>query len=374
LNSNLGETISNYFVLNTVAGIYAEGVTGTINANTFLLNKAEIFLVDSTVTVQDNEIGYAHLIDAMSSYTPAMSVLVNYAMEILGMMNMSAIIPVSVPAAPTPSYSLVSYVASLLLQHNGIVAYHSTVMCKDNTYGLVSWAVYAEDSTIFFSDVVRSNDLKFAWLNSDMVQANLSLPMQAMDGIYARNSQVTIRDATIEVLDTAVFLSSSTANITNSYLLADKFDVYATGDSEVVISGCVLDGKVSADGDSAVTVNFNLDVLTVDSNSKVVSGVKVVVKNAQGAVVAEGVSDANGHFVCTVVAYKLVNGVKDDTMNPYSVSVEFKNGAVSESVSVSEASALTVLAKVDNTALYIGIVVLAAVVLLIAVALMMRKK
>jgi hypothetical protein len=374
VNSNLGETISNYFVLNTVAGIYAEGVTGSINANTFLLNKAEIFLVDSTVMIEDNELGYAHLIDAMSSYTPAMSVLINYAMDVLGMMNMSAIIPLSVPTAPTPSYSMISYVTSLLLQHNGIVAYHSTVMAKDNTYGLLSWAVYAEDSTIFFSDVVRPNDLKFVWLNSDMVQANLSMPVQAMDGIYARNSQVTIRDATIEVLDTAVFLSSSNANITNSKLLADKFDVYATGDSTVMMSGNVLDGKVKADGDATITVSFTLDVLTVDSNSKVVSGVKVVVKNAQGVVVAEGVSDSNGHFVCNLVAYQLINGNKDATMNPYSVSVEFKNGAVSGSMSMNEASALTVMAKEDNTALYVGIVVLAAVVLLIAVALMMRKK
>lgn len=368
--TDLGNAISNIFVGNLAAGIYGEEITGKINANTFLLNKVEIFLVGSSVSVEDNEIGYAHLIDALSAYTPAVSVLVNYAMEVMGMMNFS--IPVGSVTAPYPN--MYSLVASLLLDHDGIMCYDSTVICQGNTYGLLSWAVYAEDSTIIFSDVVQPNDIHFAWLNSDMVQANLSLPVQAMDGIYARNSQVTISNAIIEVLDTAVFLSSSNANITNSQLLADKFDVYATGDSTVTLSATVLDGKVKADGDAAITASFVLDILTADNDGKAKGGVHVVVKNAQGEIVAQGDSDSNGHFLCTVVAYKLINGNKDSSMNPYTVTVEYKNGAVDQKISVDDAAALTVLAKKDNTALYAGIVVLAVVVLLVAYAVMRRKK
>jgi hypothetical protein len=371
-DANLGDAISNVFVGNLAAGIYGEGITGKINANTFLLNKVEIFLVDSSVSVEDNEIGYAHLIDVLSGYTPAMSVLMNYAMDVLGMMNMTDVIPIGTPTAPTPD--MVSLLASLLVDHDGIMAKNSTVICKGNTYGLVSWAVYAERSTIVFSDVVKQNDLVFSWLNSDMVSAKLSIPVQAMDGIYARNSQVTISGATIEVLDTAVFLSNSNANITNSQLLADKFDIYATGTSTVKLSGTVLDGKLKADGDAVITASFILDIVTMDSNQKIKGGVHVVVKNAQGVVVAEGDSDANGHFLCSVVAYKLINGNKDASMNPYTVNVEFKNGAVSQDVSVSEATALNVLANKDNTAMYAGIVVLAIAILVIGLAVLMRRK
>ena len=374
-DANLGEVVNNIFAVNYVAGIYAKGVHGTISANTFLLNKAEIFLVDSTVTISDNELGYSHLIDVAGQYSPVASIIMNY---LAGMTNLDIdltdmVTSATIPTAPSSS-TIASYVASLLLNHDGIMAYGSTVTCYNNVYGLVSWAVYAEDSVIIFGDSVKQNVLNITWLNSDLVSTYTLIPMTAVNGIYAYNSDVSINGATIQVLDTAVFLSSSSADIKNSKLLADQFDVYAVGNSSVTASGTVFDGKVKAVGDATVTSEFQLDILTTDAKGNIVTGVTVTVKNNQGVIVATGKSDDTGHFKCSVVAYKIVNGNVDDSMNPYTVTVSFNNGDVTSSVTMTDATALTIAAKVDNTALYVGIVAIAAVLLIIAAAVLLRRK
>ena len=348
-NANLGDVVSNIFAVNYEAGIYGDSVTGRISANTFVLNKVEIYLTDSTVTISDNEIGWSHMIDVAATYSPVAAVIVNYVAEMTNIhLNLTGL--VTSTAMPTASgfTTYASYVAALLVNHDGIMAYNSTLTCANNMYGLVSWAVHVEDSVLIFSDTVQSNNLVLKWLNSDLKSTNITVPVTAFNGIYARDSKVTIDNAVIQVLDTAVFLSSSTAKITDSKLLADQYDVYAVGNSSVTASGTVFDGKVKAVGDAQVSAEFQLDILTTDSNGNIVTGVTVTVKNNQGVIVATGKSDDTGHFKCSVVAYKIVNGNVDDSMNPYTVTVSFNNGDVTSSVTMTDATALTVAANADH--------------------------
>ena len=372
--ANLGEVVNNNFAVNYEAGIYAKGVTGTISGNTFVLNKVEIFLVDSSVTVSDNEIGWSHLIDVAGQYSPVAAVIVNYLTEMVHInIDLTDLVSTAMPTASGYS-TIASYVAALVMNHDGIMAYNSTLTCANNMYGLVSWAVHVEDSVLIFGDDVVTNTLTLEWLNANLTSTNIYVPVTAFNGVYAIDSKVTIDGALIDVLDTAVFLSSSTAKITDSQLLADQYDVYAVGNSSVTATGTVFDGQVKAIGDAQVTAEFQLDILTTDAKGNAVSGVSVTVKNNQGVIVATGKSDDTGHFKCSVVAYKIVNGNVDDSMNPYTVTVSFNNGDVTSSVTMTDATALTVAANADHTALYVGIIAIIAVLLIIAAAVLLRRK
>ena len=369
VNADLGDVVGNIFAVNTEAGIYGNGVSGTIAGNSFVLNKVEIYLASSSVTISDNEIGWSHLIDVAAEYSPVASIIVNYLSEMTD-------ITIDV-ATPTVAYSptdMASYVAALLVNHNGIMAADSVITCHDNTYGLVSWALFAENCTVVFGDDVSTSTLQLVWLNSNFVQKTLDFPLKANGGIYARSSHVTVTGATIDVLDTAVYLSGSNATISDSFLLADQYDIYAVGDSNVELSGTVLDGQVKAIGDAQVTAEFQLDILTTDSKGNIITGVTVTVKNAQGVVVATGKSDATGHFKCSVVAYVIVNGNMDDSMNPYKVTAGFYNGDVTSSVTMTDATSMTIAAQVDNTAAYVGIIAVVAVIFIIAAAVLLRRK
>jgi hypothetical protein len=59
------------------------------------------------------------------------------------------------------------------------------------------------------------------------------------------------------------------------------------------------------------------------------ANVPVTVKNAQGVVVAQGRTGADGAFKAQVVSYILTNAVRNESMNPYTVNTSF--GGVSTS-------------------------------------------
>ncbi|OPY31702.1 MAG: hypothetical protein A4E32_01304 [Methanomassiliicoccales archaeon PtaU1.Bin124] len=370
VDANLGEVVGNTFTVNTVAGIFGEKVTGTISANTFFLNKDEIYLTRSSVVISDNEIGYSHLIDIAAEFAPVASVIVNY---LAGMVDANVDLN-GVPTSSGPSTSYAAYVASLIMDHDGIVASDSTIECRNNVYGPVSWAVFAKNSTVIFSDSVKTGTLVLTWLNGNFVPAMLEVPLKAMNGVYAKDSNVVIDGAEIVVMDTAVLLSSSTGTIRNSQLLADQYDLYAVGNSTVQMIDTVLDGKVGALGEATVKASYQLDILTIDAKGNIVTGVKVTVRDAKGVLVGSGVSDATGHFKCTATAFEIVNGNRDTSMNPYVVEVEFSNGKVTQEVGVTSSTSLIVAANVDNTPLYVGIVVIAAVILLLGAAVLLRRK
>ncbi len=58
---DMGGIYDNLIVGNSMAGLLAESCTGAIHDNIFLLNKVEILLRNSDVSVEDNEIGYTNI-------------------------------------------------------------------------------------------------------------------------------------------------------------------------------------------------------------------------------------------------------------------------------------------------------------------------
>ena len=356
---DLNQVIGNIFVGNDVAGLYAQNVTGAIHGNTFLMNRIEIYVKDSDVSIQSNEIGYARMIGALAKFGPVSQLLNNMSGNIVsGLMS---------------TYLEVS--SESMFNHMGIFAESSTVKASGNTYGMLYYAFYAEDSTVTFSDDLTSNKIVLSLLNANLEQVNISVPTYLFNGIYASNSAVEIKDSRIECMETAVFLDTCTGSITNCELVAERFDVYLTGDCDVSLSGTTLDGELKVEGSSTLMVYNWLDVITKNDDNETMSGVTVEIKDSAGTLISKGKSDDNGVYRASVLAYTVTSEGKNYT-DAYKVTADFDNGKVSKKVTLGDSSVteLTIEANKDNTVLYVSIVFIIVVILLIVVVMVMRRK
>ncbi|MFA5311941.1 MAG: right-handed parallel beta-helix repeat-containing protein [Methanomassiliicoccales archaeon] len=388
-DTSLGNVFDTIFMMNEMAGIYGEGVTGKIHDNVFMLNGVAIMLQGSNVTIEDNEIGWTIYIDALAEYAPVIETLGHHVYAVL--MDALSIVDVNINLNATDLedmdlyflYDLLGFgmditggiaeqLVSTMVGQVGVYAEDSVLKMSGNTYGMLYQCVYVIGGSLTFSDKIETRTLEvpyFIGLNT----SSLSIPVQNVNGLYAVNADVVVDGAEISVVDDAIVLEGCTASIQDSVLDAGDFDIFAMSGSEVSVSGTSLD-KIKSEDSNTITLYCQLQITAVDNDGDPVSGRTVKVYDDNGTEVASGKTDSNGVFTASVVSYEYTDEGKSDAMT-YTVKVDFKNGDVSSDVVASEdVTAVTVTAEKDNTTLYIGVAIVGIAVLLIAVVLLMRAK
>jgi len=309
IGANLGNVTDNVFAINSLAGVFVTNVNGEIRDNIFLLNGKEIFVVGSTVTIQDNEIGYSKIIDVIAQFAPLLGLLNTGGSGtlVLGDVNLDV------------SSAMLS---TLLLGHVGVYAVDSTVTTMDNDFGMLTTGIMLVNSTLTFNDNIASRFITIPYMCNCIIR-NMSLPVPVYDGIVAtRNSNVVVNGGTINVMDDAIGLMDSTATISNANLIAGDFSLYLSDGSTATMTNTIF-GKVSVDGNSSLTVASALTVVVKDPWGNTLANVPVGVKNATGVVKAQGRTDANGVFVVNVVSYEQTSSGKNYGMHPYTVNASF---------------------------------------------------
>jgi hypothetical protein len=233
---------------------------------------------------------------------------------------------------------------------------------------LLTYAVYVVDSQLSFNDKVLASELTIPYFDSNGNLLNITVPIHVYDGIYASNSSVTVSGGNIQVLDDAIFLEKSTADLRNVVLNATDMDLYLVDGSTASATNVTFDGGTMAEDTSAVTVNYKLTVIALDQDGKPVGGVWIVVRDAAGNEIAEGATGDDGMFVTYVVGYVQTSAGKSTAMNPYLVNASFDQGSVKKSVTVNGPTVVTVQvpvvkAKPVNLAPLVGIVAVAVVLM-----------
>ncbi len=365
-NTDLGAVYDNIFLLNQQAGIYGEAVEGRIHDNVFMLNKVEILLTDSNVTITDNQIGWAKMIDDLAQYAPFIELVGHH---LFGLMDSDEdLLGTEGDLLDSGLFGL--DVTDMLMGHVGVMAMGcERLVMTGNWYGMLYQAVYVMDCPdLIFGDRIEPSNLTIPYyvgLNS----STMTVPIQCIEGLYAVRCDVNLVNAYIEVLDDAVVAQDCTGSVINSALKG--------GDKNLLV---VPSAPAAGAEGGSFEVKTILKVHAEEDDGDKVTEAKVLVLNALGATVARGETDLNGDFVCTVVSYVVTANGKDSSMNPYKVSVDFDNGNVSKDVTAADPldgtweTSTTITADADNTWIFAGICVLAIVIILIVVALIMRKK
>ena len=234
LNTKLEPVTDNLIVLNSEAGLFADNVSGSIHDNIFLLNHKEIYVRNSNVSIQDNQIGYTPLVQLLAQFVP-----------LLQGFDLSA--DIFLPELGL-SFDAIS-VQNIIIGHVGIYAVDSVVRTSGNTFGMLSTAVQVVNTDLTFGDDIRQNTIVVPYMDNAGIIRNMSLPIPVWDGIVATNSHVVISGASIDVLDDAVFLDNSTASISSSTLKGADFSLYAMNGSNATVSDTTF-GKVKAEDTS----------------------------------------------------------------------------------------------------------------------------
>jgi parallel beta-helix repeat protein len=307
-DGNMSEITDNVFAMNSEAGVMVEDTNGTIRDNVFLLNNKEIIVKGGVMSIEDNQIGYSTLIDVIVQFAP-----------LLGLMEMgdSAYIPLlGIWVSPEG-------LSELLFGHIGVYAFDGAVVSTSgNEFGMLTTGVLVVDSKLTFNDDILSRTLLVPYMGPDGVIRNMSLPVPVYDGIFAKNSEVTVNGGTFKVLDDAIYLDGCTATISNVTVVGGDFSVFATN-SEVSISDSIGIGKIKSNGATSITVDFSMVVVVKDPWGKTLADVPVTVRDAHGDIVKQGNTGANGVYVAKVVSFVLTSAGKDSSMNPYKVSANF---------------------------------------------------
>ena len=297
LNTNLESVTDNLIVLNSEAGLFADNVSGTIHDNTFLFNHKEIYVRNSDITIQNNQIGYTPLVQLLVQFLP-----------LLQGFNLSAdlFLP-ELGLTISPSMA-----QNIIIGHVGIYAVDSVIRTSGNTYGMLYTAVQVVNSDLTFSDDVRQNVIVIPYMSCGCIIQNMTLPIPVWDGIVATDSHVVISGASIDVLDDAVFLDNSTADISSSTLNGADFDLYAIDGSNVTVTDSSF-GDAKAEDTAAVDVWEQMKVVVRDPWGAALANVPVTV----GSV--DTVTDANGMALVNVKAYSVTSEGRGP-MQSYAVS------------------------------------------------------
>jgi len=321
--ASLGHVVDNILFYNDMAGIYVEQVTGAIHDNILIFNQREVFVQDSDVTIMDNQIGYSMIIEIMAEYWPLMM------MDYEGPMSGSA-------------YWFFSPedIMSLMSNHIGVYIEDSTAVLSGNVYGMLSYAVYAVNSQIEFSDSVEMNTLVLTYFDDRYMMYNISLPIFVFDGLFASDSMVVVNGAYIEVLDDAIFLEGCEAEVSDTMMVSGDFDLYAMDGTVANLVNCEME-KVRAEDSSEIMAWYTLTVYTVDQDGDPMSEVPIMIMDASEEVVDEGSSNSNGMFQATVMATHWTSAGEDTGMNPYTVIASFEDQNASMSVTVDGPTEIT---------------------------------
>ena len=302
LNTKLEAVTDNMIVLNSEAGLFADNVSGSIHDNLFLFNHMEIYVRNSQVSIQDNQIGYSPLVQVMVQFMP-----------LLQGFNLSTdlFLPeLGVSISP-------ALMQNIVIGHVGIYIINSEVTTSDNMLGMLGTAVQVVDSDLTFGDNVMQNTIVLPYMDPNAIIRNMSLPLPVWDGIVATNSHIVMNGGSIDVLDDAVYLDNSTATITSCSLKAMDFSLYLNRDSTAKVTDSTF-GKVKVDDPSMLDVWEKLTVVVKDPWGTAVANVPVKVD------ALDKTTDSDGMTVVFVEAYIMTSSGKTP-MNPPLVTANFTN-------------------------------------------------
>jgi parallel beta-helix repeat protein len=358
IDSSLANVVDNVIVANFGVGIYVIGASGSIHDNILLFNPVEIYIKDSTVTVEDNQIGYSVIVDIMSKYAPAL----------MG----GGSVPLFGEWLLTPEM-----IAEAQMNHIGVYAVNSTVSLSDNVYGMLKYAIYVTQSTLTVSDTINMTTLVLPYYDDYGTLWNVSLPIIVYDGIYAAKSTVTVNGGMISVLDDAIFLESSNADLRNVVFDAGDFDIYLTGES-IASAIEVTFEKAKVLDTSVLTVYYKLTVRALDQDGLPVSGVWVIVYDEEGSPVGEGATDDNGLFSVYAIGW-IQTSAGQSAAKAYTVNASFEQGYVEKNVTLDKATDVIVEVPVEkpvawNPSFAITFTLIAALLVAVALIIVSTKK
>lgn len=369
---DMGGIYDNLIVANSMAGVLAENCTGTIHDNVFLVNKVEILLRNSDVSVEDNEIGYTNLFQVIANYAPILGHFVNLG----GGDSEDDETSTADPQAAMDEIldSSWSDIGSWVKAHNGIWAEGSVVRTSGNVYGLLNYALYAVDSEIHFADDVRNIVLNVPHAN-DGEMYNYSLNLYTLNGLYAARSQVWVDGSTIEVLDDALVFESSEAWVEGATLLAGDFDYFVFGGSDVYNIATTY-AKAKVMDSHSLNEGTWLTITFLDEGDPA-ANISVLIKNAKGEIVYNGTTDADGKVRILLTQYSYTSEGKDDGFNPYTIVADFESGEKSTDVVLSESyQDLTIEGEEESDlgAILVVVAVLVIILLIVAAVVVMRRR
>ncbi|OPX62408.1 MAG: hypothetical protein A4E30_00748 [Methanomassiliicoccales archaeon PtaB.Bin215] len=366
---DMGGIYDNLIVANSMAGLLAENCTGAIHDNIFLLNKVEILLRNSDVSVEDNEIGYTNLFQVIANYAPILGHFVN-----LGGDDTETTTADPQAAMDSILSSSWSDIGSWVKAHNGIWSEGSVVRTSGNVYGLVNYALYAVDSEIHFADDVRTIVLTVPHANEGEMY-NYSLNLYTLNGLYAARSQVWVDGSTIEVLDDALVLESSEAWVEGATLLAGDFDYFIFGGSDVYNIATTY-AKAKVMDSHSLNEGTWLTITFLDEGDPAVN-ISVMIKNAKGEIVFNGTTDADGMVKILLIQYSYTSEGKDDGFNPYTITADFESGEKSVDVTLDQSyQDLTIEGEEESDmgAILAVVGVLVIILLIVAAVVVMRRR
>lgn len=365
---DMGGIYDNLIVGNSMAGLLAESCTGAIHDNIFLLNKVEILLRNSDVSVEDNEIGYTNIFQVIANYAPLLGHFVSLGDDTE---TTTADPQAAMDAILDSSWT---DMGSWIKAHNGIWAEGSTVSTSGNVYGLLNYALYAVDSEIHFADDVRTNVLNVPHAN-DGEMYNYSLNLYTYNGLYAARSQVWVDGSTIEVLDDALVFESSDAWVEGATLLAGDFDYFIFGGSDVYNIATTY-AKAKVMDSHSLNEGTWLTITFLDEGDPAVN-VTVLIKNAKGEIVYNGTTDAEGKVRILLIQYSYTSEGKDDGFNPYTITADFESGEKSVDVTLDQSyQDLTIEGEEESDmgAILAVVGVLVIILLIVAAVVVMRRR
>jgi len=371
--TDMGGIYDNLLLLNLKAGILAEDATGNIHDNILLANKVEILLRNSDVSVEDNEIGYTNLFQVLADYAPLLGHFVSVgedSTEAAASDDPVAALESILGVTDIELMELVTWIKA----HNGIWAEDSVVETSGNVYGMLNYALYAVRSEVHFADDVRTITVNVPHAN-DGVTYTYPLDIYVLNGIYASDSQVWVTGSTIEVLDDGIVLDGSEGWIEGATLMAGDYDYFLFGGSEAYNIATTYD-RAKVEDSQSLNEGTWLTLTAID-DGEVASNVTIVIKDAKGEIVYEGVTDAEGKVRVLLKQYAWTSEGKDDGFNPYTINATFESGEESMELTLNESyqdATIEGQAESDMGAILAVVGVLVIILLIVAAVVVMRRR
>jgi len=371
--TDMGGIYDNLLLLNLKAGILAEDATGNIHDNILLANKVEILLRNSDVSVEDNEIGYTNLFQVLADYAPLLGHFVSVgedSTEAAASDDPVAALESILGVTDIELMELVTWIKA----HNGIWAEDSVVETSGNVYGMLNYALYAVRSEVHFADDVRTITVNVPHAN-DGVTYTYPLDIYVLNGIYASDSQVWVTGSTIEVLDDGIVLDGSEGWIEGATLMAGDFDYFLFGGSEAYNIATTYD-RAKVEDSHSLNEGTWLTLTAID-DGEAAANVTIVIKNAKGDIVYEGVTDADGKVRVLLIQYAWTSEGKDDGFNPYTINATFESGEESMELTLNESyqdATIEGQEESDMGAILAVVGVLVIILLIVAAVVVMRRR
>jgi len=372
---DMGGIYDNLIMSNNRAGLLVESCTGTIHDNIILENEVAILLRNSDVSVENNEIGYTDLFQVMANYATLLSLISETSEPGEVTYDLWDSLDTILAYSSFDIRSLYDWVTD---HTYGIWAEGSTVRTSGNTYGLLSYAVYAIDSEVHFSDDIRTTEIVIPWVvigENYVERYNYTADVYTLNGIYAARSDVYVSDCVIEVVDDALTFEASNAWVEGATLMAGDFDYFVFGGSDVYnIATTYAKAKVM---DSHSLNEGTWLTITFLDKGDAAANISVVIKNAKGEIVFNGTTDADGKVKILLTQYSYTSEGKDDGFNPYTIIADFESGEKSTKVVLDQSyQDLTIEGEEESDmgAILAVVGVLVIILLIVAAVVVMRRR